>query len=59
MIGFDKAMLLASKHRSRVQMDPDTKNNSFIYRSNDGSSHEVWFSDSVTMWNQYQMARER
>jgi len=53
--GFEGAMTAARDNGATVQFDPDTNNPHFSYLDNDGT-HQVWFLDGVTAFNQIHAA---
>jgi len=53
--GFEGAMTTARDNGASVQFDPDTNNPHFSYEDNDGT-HQVWFLDGVTAFNQIHAA---
>jgi cellulose synthase/poly-beta-1,6-N-acetylglucosamine synthase-like glycosyltransferase/peptidoglycan/xylan/chitin deacetylase (PgdA/CDA1 family)/spore germination protein YaaH len=53
--GFEGAMTTARDNGAPVQFDPDTNNPHFSYEDNDGT-HQVWFLDGVTAFNQIHAA---
>jgi len=53
--GFEGAMTAARDNGAPVQFDPDTNNPHFSYLDNDGT-HQVWFLDGVTAFNQIHAA---
>ena len=56
---FDTILTLAKNVNAKIVTDPISKNNTFMYRSVDGSIHEVWFSDAVSVLNQYQSIKKK
>jgi cellulose synthase/poly-beta-1,6-N-acetylglucosamine synthase-like glycosyltransferase/peptidoglycan/xylan/chitin deacetylase (PgdA/CDA1 family) len=52
---FEGAMTAARDNGAQVQFDPDTNNPHFSYQDNDGT-HNVWFLDGVTAFNQMHAA---
>jgi len=52
---FEGAMTSARDNGAQVQFDPDTNNPHFSYEDNDGT-HQVWFLDGVTAFNQIHAA---
>jgi len=52
---FEGAMTAARDNGAQVQFDPDTNNPHFSYEDNDGT-HQVWFLDGVTAFNQIHAA---
>ena len=52
---FEDAMTQARDNNAQVQFDPATNNPHFSYEDNDGT-HQVWFLDAVTVFNQIHAA---
>ena len=52
---FEDAMTQARDNNAQVQFDPATNNPHFSYEDNDGT-HQVWFLDAVTVFNQIHSA---
>jgi cellulose synthase/poly-beta-1,6-N-acetylglucosamine synthase-like glycosyltransferase/peptidoglycan/xylan/chitin deacetylase (PgdA/CDA1 family) len=52
---FEGAMTAARDNGAQVQFDPATNNPHFSYQDNDGT-HQVWFLDGVTAFNQMHAA---
>ena len=52
---FEGAMTTARDNGAQVQFDPATNNPHFSYQDNDGT-HNVWFLDGVTAYNQIHSA---
>jgi len=52
---FEDAMTQARDNNAQVQFDPATNNPHFSYEDNDGT-HQVWFLDAVTVFNQMHAA---
>ncbi|CAM0998632.1 Polysaccharide deacetylase [Rhodanobacter sp. Root179] len=55
---FQDAMDRASDAQADIAFDPDTQNPHFSYDEDDGSTHQVWFLDGVTAYNQIHAADE-
>ena len=55
-LGFHDAMGAARDAGAIVQFDDATNNPHFSYREGDGTSHDVWFLDAVTAFNQIHAA---
>ncbi|HUH55201.1 MAG TPA: glycosyltransferase, partial [Rhodanobacter sp.] len=55
---FQDAMDRASDAQAGISFDPDTQNPHFSYNEDDGSTHQVWFLDGVTAFNQIHAADE-
>jgi len=55
---FQDAMDRASDAQADISFDPDTQNPHFSYDEDDGSTHQVWFLDGVTAYNQIHAADE-
>lgn len=55
---FQDAMDRASDAQADIAFDPDTQNPHFSYNEDDGSTHQVWFLDGVTAYNQIHAADE-
>jgi hypothetical protein len=53
---FQDAMDRASDAQAVIAFDPDTQNPTFSYGEDDGSTHQVWFLDGVTAFNQIHAA---
>ena len=53
---FQDAMQAARDLEADVQFDPDTDNPHFSYVEDDGKTHNVWFLDAVTAYNQIHAA---
>ena len=53
---FQDAMDRASDAQADIAFDPDTQNPNFSYSEDDGSTHQVWFLDGVTAYNQIHAA---
>ncbi|HEY4274994.1 MAG TPA: glycosyl hydrolase family 18 protein, partial [Rhizomicrobium sp.] len=56
VLGFRDAMGAARDAGATVQFDPATNNPHFAYREGDGTLHDVWFLDAVTVFNQIHAA---
>ncbi len=56
VLGFRDAMGAARDAGATVQFDPATSNPHFGYREGDGTAHNVWFLDAVTVFNQIHAA---
>lgn len=56
---FQGTMRLAGNKNVHIQWDPNSENNSFLYIADDGSYHEVWFLDAISMWNQYAVIHQK
>jgi len=57
--GFDRTLRLAENTKADIKWDKESWNNTFSYRADDGSDHEVWFLDAVSAWNQYFTAQQK
>lgn len=55
---FQDAMDRAADAQADIAFDPDTQNPHFSYDEDDGSTHQVWFLDGVTAYNQIHAADE-
>ncbi|QRP65354.1 glycosyltransferase [Rhodanobacter sp. FDAARGOS 1247] len=55
---FQDALDRASDAQADIAFDPDTQNPHFSYDEDDGSTHQVWFLDGVTAYNQIHAADE-
>lgn len=53
---FQDAMDRASDAQVDITFDPDTQNPHFSYDEDDGSTHQVWFLDGVTAYNEIHAA---
>ncbi|WP_447734873.1 glycosyltransferase [Rhodanobacter soli] len=53
---FQDAMDRANDAQAGIAFDPDTQNPHFSYSEDDGSTHQVWFLDGVTAYNQIHAA---
>ncbi|MDW2981571.1 glycosyltransferase [Rhodanobacter sp. KK11] len=53
---FQDAMDRAGDAQADIAFDPDTQNPNFSYSEDDGSTHQVWFLDGVTAYNQIHAA---
>lgn len=56
LLSFEDAMATARDTGALVQFDPATNNPHFGYTESDGTSHQVWFLDGVTAFNQIHAA---
>ncbi len=56
VLDFHDAMGAARDAGATVQFDDATNNPHFGYRESDGTSHNVWFLDAVTVFNQIHAA---
>jgi cellulose synthase/poly-beta-1,6-N-acetylglucosamine synthase-like glycosyltransferase/peptidoglycan/xylan/chitin deacetylase (PgdA/CDA1 family) len=56
VLGFHDAMGAARDAGATVRFDPDTNNPHFGYREGDGTAHDIWFLDAVTVFNQIHAA---
>ncbi|MBN9554033.1 MAG: glycosyltransferase, partial [Alphaproteobacteria bacterium] len=56
VLGFHDAMGAARDAGATVEFDPQTNNPHFAYREGDGTAHDVWFLDAVTVFNQIHAA---
>jgi len=52
---FEDAMTAARDNGAQVEFDPATNNPHFSYEDNDGT-HQVWFLDGITVFNQMHAA---
>ena len=55
-LAFADAMVAARDAAAPIQFDDDTNNPHFAYKESDGDSHEIWFLDGVTVFNQIHAA---
>lgn len=55
---FQDAMDRAADAQASITFDPDTQNPHFSYDEDDGSTHQVWFLDGVTAFNEIHAADE-
>lgn len=53
---FQDAMDRAADAQAEISFDPDTQNPHFSYSEDDGSTHQVWFLDGATAYNQIHAA---
>jgi cellulose synthase/poly-beta-1,6-N-acetylglucosamine synthase-like glycosyltransferase/peptidoglycan/xylan/chitin deacetylase (PgdA/CDA1 family)/spore germination protein YaaH len=53
---FQDAMDRAADAQAEIGFDPDTQNPHFSYSEDDGSTHQVWFLDGATAYNQIHAA---
>ncbi|HWX66418.1 MAG TPA: glycosyltransferase [Rhodanobacter sp.] len=53
---FQDTMDRATDAQVDITFDPDTQNPHFSYREDDGTTHQVWFLDGVTAYNQIHAA---
>jgi len=53
---FQEAMQAATDSEAAVDFDPTTNNPHFSYVEDDGQTHDVWFLDGVTAYNQIHAA---
>src|SRR5829696_8903064 len=53
---FQEAMLSARDSEANVRFDTASRNPTFTYVEDDGSHHDVWFLDAVTLHNQIRSA---
>ncbi|MCX5497068.1 glycosyltransferase [Kaistia dalseonensis] len=53
---FQEAVLAAQDSEASIDFDPDTENPHFSYVEDDGKTHNVWFLDGVTAFNQIHAA---
>ncbi len=51
-LSFQQAMRTASESEGSPEMDPDSLNPTFDYSDENGRTHQVWFLDGVTVYNQ-------
>ncbi|HOX42454.1 MAG TPA: glycosyltransferase [Myxococcota bacterium] len=56
-ISFLTAVGLARAAGSQPRFAEGAENAHFAYKDEDGDTHEVWFQDALTLWNQVQLAR--
>ena len=56
VLGFHDAMGAARDAGATVQFDEATNNPHFSYREGDGTTHDVWFLDAATAFNQIHAA---
>lgn len=60
---YQEAMATAQGYRDGekpedvVELDPESLNNRYEYEDDDGTNHTVWFLDSVTAFNQWQLGK--
>lgn len=50
---FMGTLRLAQNRGVRIHWDKESGNSNFSYVADDGSYHEVWFLDAVSVWGQY------
>jgi cellulose synthase/poly-beta-1,6-N-acetylglucosamine synthase-like glycosyltransferase/peptidoglycan/xylan/chitin deacetylase (PgdA/CDA1 family)/spore germination protein YaaH len=55
-VTFQDTMDRASDAQADISFDPDTQNPHFSYSEDDGTTHQVWFLDAVTAYNQIHAA---
>ncbi|WP_426699707.1 glycosyltransferase [Rhodanobacter sp. Col0626] len=53
---FQDAMDRAADAQTDIDFDPDTQNPHFSYSEDNGTTHQVWFLDAVTAYNQIHAA---
>jgi cellulose synthase/poly-beta-1,6-N-acetylglucosamine synthase-like glycosyltransferase/spore germination protein YaaH/peptidoglycan/xylan/chitin deacetylase (PgdA/CDA1 family) len=53
---FHEATLAAKDSGATIGFDPQGLNPSFSYRDDEGSDHDVWFLDAVSLFNQVKVA---
>jgi cellulose synthase/poly-beta-1,6-N-acetylglucosamine synthase-like glycosyltransferase/peptidoglycan/xylan/chitin deacetylase (PgdA/CDA1 family) len=53
---FADAMRAAGESQAAIEFDPDSNNPHFSYVEDDGKTHNVWFLDAVTAYNQVHAA---
>jgi cellulose synthase/poly-beta-1,6-N-acetylglucosamine synthase-like glycosyltransferase/peptidoglycan/xylan/chitin deacetylase (PgdA/CDA1 family)/spore germination protein YaaH len=53
---FQDAMDRATDAQADIAFDPDTQNPHFSYSEDDGTTHQAWFLDGVTAYNQIHAA---
>ena len=53
---FQEAMLSARDSEANIRFDTASRNPTFTYVEDDGSHHDVWFLDAVTLHNQIRSA---
>jgi peptidoglycan/xylan/chitin deacetylase (PgdA/CDA1 family)/spore germination protein YaaH/glycosyltransferase involved in cell wall biosynthesis len=53
---FQDAVLAARDSEADIEFDPDSSNPHFTYAEDDGKTHQVWFLDAVTAFNQIHAA---
>ncbi|MEO8999217.1 MAG: glycosyl hydrolase family 18 protein, partial [Rhodanobacter sp.] len=53
---FQDAMDRAADAQADIEFDPDTQNPHFSYTEDNGTTHQVWFLDGVTAYNQIHAA---
>ncbi len=55
-VTFQEAVLAARDSEADIDFDPRSNNPHFSYVEDDGSTHEIWFLDGVTAFNQIHAA---
>lgn len=55
---FQEAVLSARDSEAGINFDTASRNPTFEYTEDDGSHHQVWFLDAVTVYNQMRVARD-
>lgn len=55
-VTFQEAVLAARDSEADIQFDPASNNPHFSYVEDDGSTHDIWFLDGVTAFNQIHAA---
>jgi cellulose synthase/poly-beta-1,6-N-acetylglucosamine synthase-like glycosyltransferase/peptidoglycan/xylan/chitin deacetylase (PgdA/CDA1 family)/spore germination protein YaaH len=55
---FQDTMDRASDSQAEIDFDPDTQNPHFSYSEDNGTTHQVWFLDGATAFNQIHAADE-
>ncbi len=58
-LGFEDALGLAERVHASITTDGDTFNSGFTYADGDARTHQVWFLDAVSAWNELVFARSR
>lgn len=53
---FQDAVLAARDSEAKIDFDPESSNPHFSYLEDDGKTHDVWFLDAVTAFNQIHAA---
>ncbi len=58
-MSYAQAVALLERSKTQAVFDHVSGNPMFTYLDNQGVSHEVWFLDALTAWNQWSAAKKR
>ncbi|HLZ78434.1 MAG TPA: glycosyltransferase, partial [Sphingomonas sp.] len=56
IVSVEEAWLTAHDSQTQIHFDPESANSTFAYADDNGHSHDVWFLDAASAWNQLRAA---